>query len=298
MQFLPKQGGTPKKNEIVFTSPTGEEISNKRQLEQYLKAHPGGPAASEFDWGTGETPRRSARISEKAKAAPTPEAEPPKKRRRSSASKKDNKEHEAAPEGAEKSKVTETQDDQKTVKDTEGDETKKDAVKENQDENKAPDADTKIEAAPAREAEVGKESDLPNDTEKTTEPGQGISEVTTVEKEVEAPGITQNESEIVEGQKPQEKAEQPQVEGEKTSADGEQIKAHIVADDEKKDEVEEEEKQKHDKSAAESEGEKKEKDAVKVNEEHNSTGVHEVSKKVDEVSENGSHGNEAGKVNP
>jgi hypothetical protein len=47
------------------------------------------PAVSEFDWGTGETPRRSARISEKAKATP-PEKEHPKKRgRKSSGSKKD-----------------------------------------------------------------------------------------------------------------------------------------------------------------------------------------------------------------
>ncbi|CAO2841227.1 unnamed protein product [Amaranthus hypochondriacus] len=96
-QFFPKKGGTPRMSEIVFTAPTGEEIHNPRQLQQYLKSHPGGPPASEFDWGTGETPRRSARISEKAKAAPpTPESEPPKKKsRKSSASKKDSKDAEA-----------------------------------------------------------------------------------------------------------------------------------------------------------------------------------------------------------
>jgi len=38
--------------EVLFVSPTGEEIKSKRQLTQYLKAHPGGPASSEFDWGT------------------------------------------------------------------------------------------------------------------------------------------------------------------------------------------------------------------------------------------------------
>ncbi|BBG99089.1 methyl-CPG-binding domain 10 [Prunus dulcis] len=59
--FFPKKGGTPRKNEI------------------YLKSHPGNPAISEFDWSTGETPRRSARISEKVKVAPAPESEPPKK---------------------------------------------------------------------------------------------------------------------------------------------------------------------------------------------------------------------------
>ena len=50
LQFTPQRGG---RSEIVFVSPTGDEIKNKRQLSQYLKAHPGGPAASEFDWGTG-----------------------------------------------------------------------------------------------------------------------------------------------------------------------------------------------------------------------------------------------------
>ncbi|KAK1418481.1 hypothetical protein QVD17_27626 [Tagetes erecta] len=94
--FLPKESGTPKKNEIVFTAPTGEEITNRKQLEQYLKANPGGPKVSEFDWGTGETPRRSTRISEKVKLTPPPsESEPVKKRsRKSSSSKKGKKEKE------------------------------------------------------------------------------------------------------------------------------------------------------------------------------------------------------------
>ncbi|XP_043722613.1 methyl-CpG-binding domain-containing protein 11-like [Telopea speciosissima] len=87
-KFTPKKGGTPKRNEIIFISPTGEEIKNKRQLEQFIKSHPGGPSLSEFDWGTGDTPRRSARISEKVKATETPEPEPPKKRERKSSSKK------------------------------------------------------------------------------------------------------------------------------------------------------------------------------------------------------------------
>ncbi|KAK4369973.1 hypothetical protein RND71_009448 [Anisodus tanguticus] len=87
VDFLPKTGGTPKRNEIVFTAPTGEEITTRKGLQQYLKSHPGGPAITEFDWGTDETSRRSSRISGKAKAA---ESEPPAKRsRKSSASKKD-----------------------------------------------------------------------------------------------------------------------------------------------------------------------------------------------------------------
>ncbi|KAM0943602.1 putative Methyl-CpG-binding domain-containing protein [Dioscorea sansibarensis] len=90
--FTPKKGGTPKRNEVVFIAPTGEEIKNKKLLDQYLRSHPGNPPSSEFDWGTGDTPRRSARISEKAKATWSPEGDSPKKRERKSSSKKGNKE--------------------------------------------------------------------------------------------------------------------------------------------------------------------------------------------------------------
>ncbi|RWR73363.1 methyl-CpG-binding domain-containing protein 11-like protein isoform X1 [Cinnamomum micranthum f. kanehirae] len=96
--FIPKKG-TPRKSEIVFIAPTGEEMNNRRQLEQYLKSHPGNPPISEFDWGTGETPRRSARISGKIKAAPPPESEPKKKRsRKSRGSNKDDMEADGAHE--------------------------------------------------------------------------------------------------------------------------------------------------------------------------------------------------------
>ncbi|KAF5453236.1 hypothetical protein F2P56_028152 [Juglans regia] len=109
--FFPKKGGTPRKNEIVFITPTGEEINNKKQLEQYLKSHTGNPAISEFDWGTGETPRRSARISEKVKATPPSEGESPRKRgRKSLGIKKDSKEMEAAPEETEGTKGIHMQD--------------------------------------------------------------------------------------------------------------------------------------------------------------------------------------------
>ncbi|KAG7973258.1 hypothetical protein I3843_07G218900 [Carya illinoinensis] len=40
--FCLKKGGTSRKNEIVFIAPTGEEINNKKQLEQFLKSHTGG----------------------------------------------------------------------------------------------------------------------------------------------------------------------------------------------------------------------------------------------------------------
>lgn len=141
--FFPKKIGTPRKIEIMFIAPTGEEISNRKQLEQYLKSHPGNPAISEFDWGTGETPRRSARISEKVKATPTPEKEPPKKRSRRSASKKEDKETEAAPGKADNEGETQMQDKEPTEKKEAEDEKEKNVSKENQVENggKAQEAD-------------------------------------------------------------------------------------------------------------------------------------------------------------
>ncbi|XP_038880161.1 methyl-CpG-binding domain-containing protein 11-like isoform X2 [Benincasa hispida] len=121
-KFLPKLDGITKKNEIIFIAPTGEEIHSKRQLDQYLKSHPGNPASSEFDWGTGETPRRSARISEKAKAAPpSPQIERPKKRTRKQplSRKDDNKEADVVPDGFEEKgvhKENETEVDGKVKK--------------------------------------------------------------------------------------------------------------------------------------------------------------------------------------
>lgn len=98
-KLIPKKGGTPQKYEVVFIAPTGEEFKAKKILEKHLKANPGGPSISEFNWSTGEiTPtRRSARISEKVKESPikTPESESKKKPKRSRKSKGD-------PEDAEK----------------------------------------------------------------------------------------------------------------------------------------------------------------------------------------------------
>lgn len=131
---MPKQGKTPKKNEIVFTAPTGEEISNKKQLDRYLKSHPGGPKMSEFDWGTGETPRRSARISEKAIETPPPESDPPKKRsRKSPAATNDEKEKEGAPEELVKEVIMEEPGEAGKVNEDENE----DILKENQGEDEA-----------------------------------------------------------------------------------------------------------------------------------------------------------------
>ncbi|PPR98036.1 hypothetical protein GOBAR_AA22631 [Gossypium barbadense] len=131
--FFPKKVGSPRKTEIMFIAPTGEEISSRKQLEQYLKSHPGNPPITEFDWGTGETPRRSARISEKAKATPTPEKEPPKKRgRKSLSAKRENKETEAVPEKSEGEKENEKEDAPTTEKETAEAEREKDTSIETQ----------------------------------------------------------------------------------------------------------------------------------------------------------------------
>ncbi|GAB4845283.1 hypothetical protein Ancab_038692 [Ancistrocladus abbreviatus] len=56
--FIPKRGGTPRRNEIIFTSPTGD------------------------------TPRHFTRLSSKPKATETPEGGSSQKRQRRSSSKK------------------------------------------------------------------------------------------------------------------------------------------------------------------------------------------------------------------
>ncbi|XP_024394576.1 uncharacterized protein [Physcomitrium patens] len=70
-----KKGGTPKKKDVTFVAPDGEEVKNKRQLDKYLKAHPGTLSAKDFDWvvpaGDAVTPtenrRRSARLNSKGR---------------------------------------------------------------------------------------------------------------------------------------------------------------------------------------------------------------------------------------
>ncbi|KAA8523009.1 hypothetical protein F0562_009432 [Nyssa sinensis] len=220
-KFMPKKGGTPKKNEIVFTAPTGEEIANRRQLEQYLKSHPGGPAILEFDWGTGETPRRSARISEKAKVVPSPESEPPKKRsRKSSASKKDNKEAEVAPEVTEVAKEVHVQEAEKTEKDKAVTEIEKDVVRENQEENKDATRDTEDKAVgeSPEEAKLGQDVQMPDDAEeleKNAEAETGNLKETQIGEVADGSAANQNEKEKMEDVKVQEKVEQTPVETKK-----------------------------------------------------------------------------------
>nr|XP_043628003.1 methyl-CpG-binding domain-containing protein 10-like [Erigeron canadensis] len=146
--FLPNEEGNPKKNEIMFTAPTGEEIRNHRQLEQYLKAHPGGPKLSEFDWGSGKTLRRSTRISEKMKSTPHSETEPPKKGARMSLSSKNgNIENQELPEAVtdidvkvKKDGKVQKDDEKREENETVGNEpgrTEKDMVHDKRDEPKA-----------------------------------------------------------------------------------------------------------------------------------------------------------------
>ncbi|KAI9117578.1 hypothetical protein K1719_011744 [Acacia pycnantha] len=204
VQFFPKKVGTPKKNEIVFTAPTGEEINNKKQLEQYLKAHPGGPAVSEFDWGTGETPRRSARIIEKAKVALPVDTESPKKRsRKSSASKKDASQEE------------ETTDVQ--MQETDG--PKEDAVvkevgvNENQEENKEEGTDVKDESVHPVEDKPEEHVDRPNNEDKSKTTEEVLPGVDNLDgKEAEA---SENKDEKSEGTKLEDKTEQPEDEAKK-----------------------------------------------------------------------------------
>lgn len=83
-KFVPKNSGIPRKNDVLFISPTGEKIRSRKQLTLFLRAHPGGPSPSEFDWRYGDAPRRSARINdEKKKVVDTPEEEPQSRKRKS-----------------------------------------------------------------------------------------------------------------------------------------------------------------------------------------------------------------------
>ncbi|KAK7255227.1 hypothetical protein RIF29_28633 [Crotalaria pallida] len=168
--FFPKKKGTPRKSQIVFVAPTGEEISSRRQLEKYLKGHPGNPEISEFDWGTGETPRRSARITEKVKSASPAESESPKKRSRlSSGSKKDTKETETETEPAsEEGKAKSAAEEHKTE---EGIEMKDVEIAEKEDA----DANRNEKISEEKQPESG---DKIQQTDQTKEPEVVDAEVT------------------------------------------------------------------------------------------------------------------------
>lgn len=204
MQFLPKLDGITKKNEIIFIAPTGDEIHSKRQLDQYLKSHPGNPASSQFDWGTGESPRRSARISEKAKAAPTPLIERPKKRtRRRTLSRKDDEEVDVVLDSSEQAGVhkQEAHEDETDV-----DGKLEDIGVEGSDENrKLEDENVKAEtaSAPAEVAKEGRRIDG-EELERLAETEQGSIKGN---KEMEGPEDATKENQSLEGTKGEEKVQ-------------------------------------------------------------------------------------------
>jgi hypothetical protein len=49
-QLSGKKGGTLRKKDVTFVAPDGEEVKNRRQLDKYLKAHPGTAISSDFLW--------------------------------------------------------------------------------------------------------------------------------------------------------------------------------------------------------------------------------------------------------
>ncbi|KAK7304167.1 hypothetical protein RJT34_15259 [Clitoria ternatea] len=277
-KFFPKKAGTPKKNEIVFTAPTGEDFNNKKQLEKYLKAHPGGPAVSEFDWGTGETPRRSTRISEKAKATPPPESEPPKKRgKRSSASK-----NEASQEEKEDTKEVQMQEADNT-KDDKDIEEEKNVVKENQDDKSVEDTDVN-KSTHSGEAKAEENVKVPTDEEKSNAADE---ELHALKDKVDEKGPEGSDVALI---KDEEKVGQPQEEAKEFHGSGEPQKFETCTTTNKMVEVDGVNKEELHKSTHESEGEIKEIEGTKVNcEEHHKHD--EISEKAEaELTENGNHG--------
>ncbi|KAI3869204.1 hypothetical protein MKW98_027969, partial [Papaver atlanticum] len=196
VQFIvKKRGGTPKKNEIVFTAPTGEELHTRKQLEQFLKSHPGGPALSEFDWGTGETPRRSVRISEKVKAISPPEIETPTRKRskKSSSFRKDTKEAEVVQkDDVEGDKDVVMQDKEVTEEDKTG--TKKEEAAEGVEKEKAAEGN---ESGNNIEPEVPKDMKIEDTAKEIMEDDTGTVPPVTVDvegdKSVDVPKVEETQ---------------------------------------------------------------------------------------------------------
>lgn len=268
---MPKKRGTPRKNEIIFTAPTGEEISNKRQLEQHLKAHPRGPPVSEFNWGTSENPRRSARISEKVKAMPMPEGEPPKKQgRKSSASEKVIKESETAPEGTEVTKDVYMEEDKQSERDNMEGEAGKVSAKPDE-HYKSQDADSKTEPT-SQEVKLGEDANISADVKQGKENAEELKGTH---------DYAQRKTEGFETARAtsQENVELPVAETEKGLGSGQLDKPDILNTKELKNEVEGEEIGEHGSNTTESKTSIKEKELANCNEEQNTSGVNEINKK-------------------
>ncbi|CAH1432829.1 unnamed protein product [Lactuca virosa] len=264
--FLPKKAGTPKKNEIVFTSPTGEEITNRRQLDKYLKAHPGGPKASEFDWGTGETPRRSSRISEKVKESP-PQAEPvPKRAKKSSSASKKDKKDKNAPQSEEGGEDVEMQEAEEKKEEAPEKAVAEENEKQEKDEN-APVEEKQDETDKNVPVVEEKEKDAPENPV-VEEDDKSAPENPIVEEKQEEKNAPESENPIVEDTEKQEKDKN----------------AH-------EDPIVEEKQEEEDKNAPESENpiveenEKQVKDSIAPVETEKDEDKHEEESKVDELCE-------------
>uniref|UniRef100_A0A0D3CAG4 MBD domain-containing protein n=1 Tax=Brassica oleracea var. oleracea TaxID=109376 RepID=A0A0D3CAG4_BRAOL len=173
--FYPKRAGTPRKTEIVFMAPTGEEISSRKQLEQYLKAHPGNPLVKA--------------------TTPTPDKEPLLKKRRSSLTKKDNKEAAEKNQVAQQDKNGQTEEADVAVKEglveENKDGEKSEAEKENKEENKEGEVVTdKKEPMELDSSEVEKKAEAENKEGEVVTDKKEPMEVATseVEKKAESGG--------------------------------------------------------------------------------------------------------------
>ncbi|XP_023514329.1 methyl-CpG-binding domain-containing protein 11-like isoform X3 [Cucurbita pepo subsp. pepo] len=174
----PKKGGTPRKNEVIFIAPTGEEIRNRKQLEQYLKSHSVDVALSDFDWSTGETPRRSARISEKAKTTPPPQEDAPRKRARKSPGSK--KKEAKNSEGV---KETDVKDVEMSEKEHAEIEKEKDKEPKMVDETKEKEPENAKDEEPEKDIETAKDEQAENVVETKDEPGiENVPGNTTITK--------------------------------------------------------------------------------------------------------------------
>ncbi|CAJ1975426.1 unnamed protein product [Sphenostylis stenocarpa] len=277
-KFIPKKAGIPKKNEIVFTAPTGEEINNRKQLEKYLKAHPGGPVVSEFDWGTGETPRRSARIIEKTKAVPPTESETPKKRsKRTPALQKETSQEEKDAE----TKETEMQAADGTGKDDEDKEKERNVVKENQDDKSVEDTNIN-KSADSGEAKAGENDEVRIDEEKFN---AADGELHALKNEVVDKGT---EGSKVSLRKGEEKIRQPPEETKEYPRSGEPEKSETCTTADKMVEVEGVNKEEHIKSTSRLEEVEKIEGTRVRSEEHDK--LDETNTGEAELTENGNHG--------
>ncbi|TYI72195.1 hypothetical protein E1A91_D07G043600v1, partial [Gossypium mustelinum] len=206
---------------------------------------------SEFYWGTGETPRRSARISEKAAAS------------------KDNKESETASGGIEETKDIHMEEAEKSEKmNVEG---------ENKDETE--DANSKTKPT-SQEVQHAEDANISTDIKERKENVKAVSEKSQDGAQAGASGFSPMEEERLESLLIEGKVKQPVAEAEKELQSGEQNK---------KNEVGGEEKSKQERSTSEPEGVIKEKQSSNCNEGQNYSVGKEISKKTEAAIQNGSN---------